>query len=236
MKVRLFNGFVPGGFNAQHQTRGQMGDWYGKLKRANPDISTFFEDKVEDCWAWPMVKNIGDVQSADYPHSPRDRYLTPEDALRSQVILCQRFDWLWRMAKIYPDTDVFAWVEYTIFKQRGITEDVIKQFISDIERHPVDAISLPGVLEKQPIVDHINHWRFSGSTWVCPRKYAQPVSDAMKELITMRTRLTRRLCWDNSSWSYLELLNVLPLRWYYGNHDETQLTGYLTGADQWPSL
>lgn len=240
MKVCIFNGYVPRAFNAQHQTETQMLGWSDQLYDAAPDTKTFVGGRIEDCWAFDMATKINTlahpVYSADYPHSPTDRYPTAHDALLSQILLCQRFDWLAQAAKLYPEVDIWAWVEFTIFKQRGITKEVVQQFLKDIEEHPVDAISLPGILPKQPIVDSVNHWRFAGSAWVCPRKYALTVSAAMKELITFRTKLTHRLCWDNSSWSYMELLNVLPMRWYPGNHDETQLTGYLTGADQWPSL
>jgi hypothetical protein len=58
----------------------------------------------------------------------------------------------------------------------------------------------------------------------------------MRELITLRTSMTKRLCWDMSSWAYAELLNILPMRWYPGNHDETQFTGYLKGDNSWPLL
>lgn len=237
MKVRIFNGYVDQPFNARHQTEDQMHGWWHQLMAAAPGTITCAEVDLKYCWAHKMVGSLSEkVWSADYPYSPIDRYPTPEDAVRSQMVLCQRFEWLARVAEQYPDVDVWAWVEYTIFKQRGITAPVIQQFLKDIEQYPVDAISLPGILPKQPIVDSINHWRFAGSAWVCPAKYAKVVSETMKELITMRTRLTKRLCWDNSSWSYLELLNVLPMRWYPGNHDETQLTGYKVGVTDWPML
>jgi hypothetical protein len=147
----------------------------------------------------------------------------------SQCVLHQRFRWLMEAAMDQPSVNTWVWLEPTIFKQRGITGDVIRQFLQDVETYPVDAISLPGVWDKVPVRDHINHWRFCGSAWVCPRKYVGPVWQAVATLVPMRTRLTHRICWDNSTWSYLELLNILPMRWYPGNHDETQLTGYLTG-------
>lgn len=240
MNVRLFNGFVKNAFPAKHQTGVQMTDWASQLQAAVPDLVRFEKTSIEQCWAYDMVTRINTlanpVWSADYPNSPADRYASPQDALLSQILLCQRFEWLADAAEYDKTTEVWAWVEPTIFKQRGITQEVVLQFLEDLYRYPVDAISLPGVLPKMPVVDRINHWRFAGSAWVCPAKYAKVVSETMKDLITMRTRLTHRLCWDNSSWSYLELLNVLPLRWYPGNHDETQLSGYKIGVDEWPSL
>lgn len=240
MKVRIFNGFVPNAFPARHQTQNQMKVWLNLLHEAAPDTVTFNRG-LSECWADDMVMWIESstrekVYSADYPNEPPDRYASHEDALTSQIVLCQRFEWLAEAARVYPDVDIWAWVEGTIFKQAGITKAAIQQFLADIEDAPFDAISLPGMLPKQPVTDHINHWRFAGSAWVCPAKYAQKVERVMKSLITLRTRETHRLCWDNSSWSYAELLNVLPIRWYPGDHNETQLTGYLQGDTGWPLL
>lgn len=240
MKVRIFNGFVQNAFPARHQTQNQMQTWLNLLHDAAPDTVTLYRD-LENCWAKDMVywierENGEKVFSADYPNEPPDRYQTHEDALTSQIVLCQRFEWLAEAARAHPEVDIWAWVEGTIFKQSGITAEVVQQFLKDVADYPVDAISLPGMLPKQPITDHINHWRFAGSAWVCPAKYARKVERVMKSLITLRTRETHRLCWDNSSWSYAELLNVLPIRWYPGDHNETQLSHYKIGVSQWPKL
>lgn len=237
MKVRVFNGFVDDAFPARHQSPGQMQTWLNRLREAVPDLLTFSGYRLKDCWAYDLVQELGvPVYSADHPNEPADRYATPEDALASQIVLSQRFEWLRIAAFAHPDVDVWAWIEPTIFKQNGITVDVIRQFVREIEARPVDCISLPGVWNKTLIEDHVNHWRFCGSAWVCPAKRAEEVSLAMKTLIALRTSFTQRLCWDNSSWSYAELLNMLPMRWYPGNHDASQFTGYLTGIGGWPLL
>lgn len=233
-KVRVFNGFIENAFPARHQTPGQMNVWRGRLEEAAPDLLTFERRSVEGTWLYQLVEEIerdtgSPVYSADHPNEPADRYATPRDAVRSQCILHERFRWLHDAAALHPHVDTWVWLEPTIFKQAGVTREVVEQFLQDIEDHPVDAISLPGVWEKQPIQDHINHWRFCGSCWVCPARFADPVYHAVRALVALRARLTGRLCWDNSTWSYLELLNVLPIRWYPGNHDQTQMTGYLTG-------
>lgn len=236
MKVKIFNGFVPDAFPAKHQSQDQMRDWLVRLQGTAP--VTHFTTSLDMCWAHDMVRALlpETVLSADHPNEPKDRYADPAHAMISQVVLCQRFQWIAAAAATEQDVDIWAWVEPTIFKQRGVTPDVIRQFLKDIEDVPFDAISLPGIWHKQPIQDHINHWRFAGSVWVCPAKYAYKVTYAMKALITLRTRMTHRLCWDNSSWSYAELLNILPMRWYPGNHDQTQFTGYLQGDTSWPLL
>jgi hypothetical protein len=211
-----------------------MAQWLDQLRAAAPTMVTFTDCPLEMTWAWRMVKAVEEetdqpVYSADHPNEPRDRYACPQDAVRSQCVLHERFHWLLRAHHLHPEVETWVWLEPTIFKQRGITHELVQQFLQDVETHPVDAISLPGIWPKMAINDPINHWRFAGSCWVCPAKYAHDVYYTARDLVHLRTRCTNRLCWDNSSWSYLELLNVLPMRWYPGNHDETQMTGYLTG-------
>lgn len=235
MKVKMFNGFVPNAFEAKHQTSDQMQNWISRLRAVAP--VEHFRTQLQNCWAYDMVRDIGpQVRSADHPNEPADRYASPQDAVISQIVLCQRFQWLSDAAAAQPDVDIWAWVEPTIFKQRGVTEPVIERFLNEVEDAPFDAISLPGIWPKQLIADCIAHWRFAGSVWVCPAKHAKKVTETMRTLITLRTRLTNRLCWDMSSWAYAELLNILPMRWYPGNHDETQFTGYLKGDNSWPLL
>lgn len=234
IKVRAFNGFVPDAFPAKHQSMQQMEAWRSQLREATDVLE--LQTSIEHCWAYDAAEKFGPLYSADHPHEPADRYATPRDAVISQCVLHQRFFWVTQAVLIDPSVDIWAWIEPTIFKQRGVTAAVIQQFIEDIEDHPVDAISLPGVWDKRPVVAPVNHWRFCGSAWVCPRKYAESAFRVAMVLTAMRADLTKRICWDNSTWSYIELLNVLPMRWYPGNHDETQLTGYTIGADQWPKL
>lgn len=228
MKVRPFNGYVKDAFPAKHQTHDQMVKWMSDLRMAAPELHTFY-DTLDDCWAWQMVRNSPhQIWSADHPGEPSDRYADPMDATKSQCLLHQRFQWADRMATMYPE-DTLVWLEPTIFKQRGIAEHHVQRFLREIEEHPFDAISLPGMWDKQPIVPEINHWRFAGSTFVIPAKYAHDAYQAARSITALRMEYTGRICWDNSTWSYIELLNLLPIRWYRGNHDETQLTGYLGG-------
>lgn len=224
-KVRVFNGYVKDAFPAKHQSHDTMVRWMTELRKAVPDLVTFY-DPLDECWAWKMVQaSPRPVYSADHPNEPADRYATPLDAVKSQCVLHQRFKWADRMAEMFPE-DTLVWLEPTIFKQRGINEHHIHSFLDDIEYLPFDAISLPGIWEKQPILSHVNPWRFAGSTFVCPAKYAHHAYEAARWITALRMDLTDRICWDNATWAYLELLNVLPIRWYPGNHDETQLTGY----------
>ena len=47
-----------------------------------------------------------------------------------------------------------------------------------------------------------------------------------KDVVTLRTEITGRLSWDMNSMAYVELLDVLPIRWYRADHDKTQFTNY----------
>jgi hypothetical protein len=177
------------------------------------------------CWAKQLLdQNPGLLPSCANP--PADRFHTPQDMVRSNIVLLQRYEWMAMAAETHPDVDVFAWVEYTCLKQRGMNEDVLVRFMSLLETKDYDAVSLPGCWPKGPINDSEAHWRFCGSCWVSPARYVRDVYKMVKLVASTRALLTGKLSWDMNTMAYVELLDVLPIRWYAANHDETQFLNY----------
>jgi hypothetical protein len=227
MKAMAVTGFVHAPFPARHLTPGRCADLGGRLKAALGDRLHAFNAgwRLEDCWAYRLLEaNPGLLPSCANP--PADRFHTPHDMTRSNIVLLQRYWWMRQAAEFYPDVDVFAWIEYTVLKQNGVTEDVLRSFVDDLERQPCNAITLPGCWPKGPVNDAEAHWRFVGSCWICPRQLAAPLFDAVETVASLRARLTGRLSWDMNTMAYVELLEALPVRWYPANHDETQFTHY----------
>lgn len=180
---------------------------------------------LDKCWAYKFLQANPDLLPTDI-NPPTDRYAEPKHAAISNIVLLQRYEWLALAAKLHPDVDVFAWIEYTVLKQRNVTEQVVIDFMKAIETKSYDAISLPGIWEKKPIDDRFAHWRFAGSVAVVPRKYVEKFAQAFKAVATLRTEMTGRISWDMNTTAFLELMEILPIRWYPGNHDETQFTNY----------
>lgn len=228
MKVKVVTGFIPNAFPARHLSESQCRELGDKLKNAIPDDIHAFDQgwALSDCWAYSLLEQNPHLMPSD-ENPPSDRYAEPQHAALSNIVLLQRYEWMKLAADLYPDVDVFAWVEYTVFKQRNVSEFIIKEFVKDVSYKEFDSISLPGVWNKGLINDNRAHWRFAGSVWVCPRKYVYSVYECIKTLVTLRTKMTGKISWDMNSMAYLELLDILPYRWYYGGHDETQFTNYL---------
>lgn len=227
LKAVAVTGFVPNAFPAKHLSESQCRDYGNRLKdAAGARICAFDNDwTLDKCWAYKLLQENPNLLPSDID-PPKDRYAEPMHAAISNIILLQRYEWM-RLAKdLNPDVDVFAWVEYTVFKQRNVNEKVVVDFLNALESKDYDAVSLPGIWDKKPVDDRFAHWRFAGSVWICPRKYVDDVAQSIKTVATLRTKLTGKISWDMNTMAFVELLDMLPIRWYQGNHDETQFTNF----------
>ncbi len=226
-KSMAVTGFVSKAFPAKHLSEEQCLEYGNRLKKSIPSRITAFDEgwKIEDCWAYQLYKNNPHLMPSD-SNPPSDRFATAKHAAISNIVLLQRYEWMRLAAEGNPDVDVFAWIEYTVLKQRNVTEQVIQNFMNTIEEKQFDAVSLPGCWEKKPINDSAAHWRFCGSAWVCPRKYIDRVTEAIKTVASLRTKMNGKISWDMNTMAYVELLDILPIRWYAGNHDETQFSQF----------
>lgn len=231
IRVLAVTGFVDNAFPARHLRPGEARAYGQRLKDALGERVHAFDEgwSLRDCWAHRLLEENPGLLPSDID-PPADRFVTPHDAVRSNIVLMQRFEWMRRAAEERPDIDVFAWIEYTVLKQRGVTESVLRSFLDTLEHVPVDSITLPGMWPKAGIDDRHAHWRFAGSCWVAPRSLLEPLADTIKDVASLRARRTGRLSWDMNTMAYVELLDVLPIRWYAGDHDETQFTGFGAAA------
>ena len=226
-RAMAVTGYVANAFPAKHLSDEQFRALGGRLKHALAGKIHAFDDhwRLEDCWAWSLLKENPALMPSDV-NPPSDRFHEPQHAAISNIVLLQRYDWMRRAGELYPDVDVFAWIEYSVLKQRNVNEGVLQQFMQTLEEKSFDAVSLPGVHEKGPIDDSRAHWRFCGSCWVCPRKYLGKVFEAVRTVATLRARMTGKISWDMNTMAYVELLDVLPIRWYAASHDETQFANF----------
>jgi hypothetical protein len=227
MNVMAVTGFVDNAFPAKHLANEQCRALGDRLKACIPgNIHAFDQNwKLQSCWAHSLMLEHSELQPS-CANPPADRFLCPQDMVKSNIVLLQRYEWMQIAMEIYPQVDIFAWIEYTVLKQKGVTEKVIQDFIGGLKASRYDAISLPGCWHRSAINDSEAHWRFCGSCWVCPRKYVDKVFTAVNIVASLRTRMTGKLSWDMNTMAYVELLDILPIRWYPANHDQTQFTNY----------
>lgn len=226
MKAMCVTGFVPNAFPARHLSLDQCRAYGDRMAAALGDHLHVFDGwRINDCWAYQLLRqNPHLMPSCASP--PADRFSEPQHMTLSNIVLLQRYDWMQMAAGLYPDVDVFAWVEYTALKQRGVTEDVLRQFVELLHSGPCREVVLPGCWPKTPINDREAHWRFVGSCWVAHRHLVPRVFNAVQTVASLRARLTGTLSWDMNTMAYVELLDVLPIRWYLANHDESQFLRY----------
>ncbi|CAB4372025.1 MAG: hypothetical protein F2947_08155 [Actinobacteria bacterium] len=226
-KILVVTGHVPRAFPSRHLSFEQFRGLGDQLKlAAEGRILVFDGDRaVEDLWAHRLLVANPDLMPAD-PDPPADRFDGPADAVTSNIVCHERFEWVRRAAELHPDIDVFVWIDYSVFKQPGVTAEVIRDYLDAIERTPVDSVTAPGVWPKVAIDDSRPHWRFVASTWMCPRELVVPLSDLANLVLEVRATHTGKITWDANTLSYVELLDVLPFRWYPGDHNETQFRGF----------
>lgn len=99
-------------------------------------IVAFDEERsVKDLWAYHLLEANPDLMPAD-PNPPADRFDGPADAVISNIVCHERFEWVRRAAELHPDVDVFVWIDYSVFKQPGVTAEVIRDYLDAIETTP----------------------------------------------------------------------------------------------------
>lgn len=232
MKSLIVTGFVPDAFPARHLSQDQFRALGERLRAALGGKLRAFETPFRDCWAARDIlrDDYGNERADLLPscaNPPADRFATPQDMVRSNVVLLQRFAWLWSAFIERQDTEVLAWVEFSALKQSGVTEAVLQRFAVDLERlPPFHGVCAPGCWPLSPIDDSEAHWRFVGSCFVVHRDYTRRLYDAVRGVATTRARVTNRISWDMNTLAFVELLNAIPFRWYRANHDETQFVNY----------
>lgn len=179
-----------------------------------------FRSELEDCWLHQHVRD------ASVEHAVADN--PKKNTLAYHVVQHQKTAWLLQALKADPWAEVLVWIDYGIFHQPGITADAIDAFLSRAREET--AIAIPGCWEKARAVDAIDLttpcWRFCGSTMICHRQHLAALDAAIREDVTTRLHATNHVSWEVNAWARVELGGTLPIRWYRGDHNQTQFTEY----------
>jgi hypothetical protein len=225
MKARIVTGYVPDAFPAKHLSQEQFRSLGERLKVAAGDCLMPFETPFDYCWL-PQARSVEHLLPSCL-NPPADRFATPQDMVRSNAVLLQRFYWLYAASRADPDAEVFAWVEWSALKQTNVNEDVIRQFAQDLQDvKPFDGVCAGGCWPMGPINDSEAHWRFVGSCFVVHADWVKELYEAVRGVVTTRTTITGRLSWDMNTLAFVELLSVIPFKWFAANHDEKQFLNY----------
>jgi hypothetical protein len=190
---------------------------------AAPILATRGELDLASCWLTSLIR-LSDF--SDVTHSAGDN--PGKNTLSYHVVQHQKTAWLWEAASLAESKiDVLVWVDYGIFSQPGITVDVIDAFLRRIIAiDKLNEIFIPGAWERSNDRSDTPDWHFCGSLLIMPRAHAYAFHKAVHNVTLARLVATRHVTWEINDWAAVERQEVLPIRWYKGDHNETQFANF----------
>lgn len=219
MKVRLVTGYVPLRDHPRTPAEyGALGEQLGGV----PVPKKAFYMPVEETWLYQFLSNLQFPVSVSRGDNPA------KNTVEYHCVNHQKTEWLSQAADAYPDDDVFVWVDYGIFSQPGICNQIIAEMFDRIDGKD---IAIPGCRPKGIIEAAEPCWRFCGSVLVCPRDKVALLDTAAKSTAISHILATKNVEWEVNTWARLEQKRLLPIRWYKADHNETLFTGYQPNGD-----
>jgi len=195
----------------------QLGDRLAEL-RAAPIRA--IRGALIDCWLYEQVRG------RPVEHAVADN--PKKNSLAYHVVQHQKTAWLLQALEANPWAEVLVWIDYGIFHQPGVSVEAIDAFLA--RACAETGIAIPGCWERAESMDAIDLtqpcWRFCGSSLVCHRRYLEPLDAAIRGDVIDRLDTTGYVSWEVNAWARVELSTALPIRWYRGDHNQTQFTGY----------
>src|SRR5579859_1476201 len=110
------------------------------LKDAVPDLHAFEDDMLPDCWLMKYLPGETIDGKPGYTVAMADNPF--KNTVAYHLVQHQKVDWLRQATNIYPDRDVFVWIDYAVFHMPGVTAAVIQNFLERAADE--EAISIPG--------------------------------------------------------------------------------------------
>jgi hypothetical protein len=200
-----------------------------------PYVFFNLDEEIHDMWLWKWLNMAewGTLPPAT-PAAP-DRYPTPQHFVNSNIVQHNRTRWLLHAAAMYPDDNIFIWLDYGLLKQGDFTGKRIEAkhiapFVEKVERYynaghldiPFPGIEGPGVVNVTG-----NCWRFCGSTHVVPRWHLDAIDAAYRQTCCEFIAATQTVPLDLPIWALVEQFHPeLPYRWYKAEYDYTQLSNF----------
>lgn len=224
-KVKVVTAYVP--LDVKHLNAEKYHEYGRRLADVCGDRLHFFDNfPLADCWL--SKENPPMLPAAPVPS---DRYATPADNVRSNIVQHSRTQWALAALASVPDTDVIVWLDLAIFKQgywngNPVTEKAVADFLHKVETVDFEGIPFPGIEDAQPIKPHSNNWRFCGSTHIWPVQYLDRIDYLYRMGVRSFIHTFKCTPLDLAIWPAVENVSGLPFRWYKAEYDATQLTNF----------
>lgn len=232
IKTIVTSSYVP--LTVKHLTREQYEDLGRRLMKVSQyhAVCSFFDPfPFDQCWLHGELPH-GNLWETPAAPTPSDRYATPAEYVKSNIVQHSRTQWAMQAWRLFPDAEVVVWLDYGILKQgkwngNPVTEDHVATFLDKVSAvKNWDHIPFPGIEEKKPIDIHGNNWRFCGSTHIWPTKYLTDIHKSYQFEVRKFIRQHQCVPLDLAIWPAVENNSGLPFRWYKGEYDASQLTNF----------
>jgi len=226
-KVKVVTAYVP--LTVSHLSRDKYHELGSRLEAACDGDFVMFDDfPFKNCWL-AMAEELPPAN----PDVPADRYPTPKDNVRSNIVQHQRTSWAMQAMAEYPDVDIWVWLDLGVLKQgdwtgRPVTEDNIRDFLNRLRSNKMgDIVPFPAIWGKGPIDPRGINWRFVGSTHIWPAKWLPAIDRAYKDEATKIIASIQAVPNDLPVWANVEENHPeIPFVSYSANHDNTQFVNF----------
>jgi len=192
-------------------------------------------DQLDAMWLYQWLKTAEWLSLPPATPAAPDRYPTPQHFVNSNIVQHNRTRWLLQAARMYPDDDIFIWLDYGLLKQgeftgKRIEAKHIAPFVEAVERYYNAGhrdIPFPGIADRAAVDVHGNCWRFCGSTHIVPRWHLEDIDRAYRRSCCQFISTTRTVPLDLPIWALVEMYYTeLPYRQYKAEYDYTQLSNF----------
>lgn len=236
MPAKVISAFVP----LEGMRHFKPDEYHAYAAAMVQDVSHHFfnaREQLSDLWLFKWLRMAEWLTLPPATPASPDRYPTPQHFVNSNIIQHNRTRWLLQAAAIYPDDDVFIWLDYGLLKQGDFTGKRIEPkhvtaFVEKVERYYGAGhrdIPFPGIEAQGPINTQGNCWRFCGSTHIVPRWHLEAIDKAYRRRCCEFIAATRTVPLDLPIWALVEQFHPeLPYRQYRAEYDYTQLENFPT--------
>lgn len=224
-KVKVVTGFVPlPGYPRPADEWGRLIESLGNVLLQRPEMPRhMYLQRLEEMWFLDHVARWS--KKAKKPPIVHHSDNPQKNTLAYHAIQHQKFYWLAKEAKDFPELDTVVWIDAGIMHVPGVTATVILDFLDRIKK---DDFAIPGCWSQDDmrITDAHPNWRFCGGVMVVPREVAVGLLLAVQQAVKAHLKLTGSVTWEVNSLASAEKAGTIKPRWYEADHSELLFTRY----------